>query len=179
MNGLVRAFLVTLLLTISACASVPMAPPEYDFAAKTFRPPPPDRAHVYVYRNESIGAAIKMDLRLDGYSVGTTVAKSFTLLPVRPGYHSLVSESENKSELPFYAQPGETLFVWQEVKMGLLYARTKLQLVSPAEGRAGVGECNLIASPPPSLPPPSSVRPVGPPPPAASPIAAPTAAPTS
>jgi hypothetical protein len=177
MNGLIRVCLATSLLTISACASVPMAPPEYDFAAKTFRPPPLDRAHVYVYRNESIGAAIKMDLHLDGYPAGTTVAKSFTLLPVRPGYHSLVSESENKSELPFYARPGETLFVWQEVKMGLLYARTKLQLVSSEERRAGVAECNLIAAPPPSLPPPPPppppVRPVAPPPPPAAPQAAP------
>jgi hypothetical protein len=139
-----------------------MAPAQYDQAAKSFAPPSPDRAHVYIYRNESMGAAVKMDLKLDGAPVGTTVAKSFALLPVRPGQHQLASEAENTSELPFVARPGEVISVWQEVKMGFLYARNKLQIVSPNVGRAGVSECNLIAYPPPPLP-------LLPPPPATAP----------
>jgi hypothetical protein len=118
---------------------------------------------VYVYRNESFGGAVKMDLFVDGFPAGATVAKAFTLVPVRPGPHKLVSKAENDSELLLLAQPGQNIFVWQEVKMGLLYARNKLQLVPPQQGQAGVLECNLIAAPPPQLPPlPPTAPPVQP-----------------
>jgi hypothetical protein len=155
MNVLSRAFLVAIALGISACASVPMAPAQYDTAAKAFTPPPPDRAHVYVYRNEGFGASVKMDLKLDGQPAGTTVAKTFALLPMLPGQHRLTSEAENTSELMLSVRPGEILFVWQEVKMGVLYARNKLQLVPTQTGSKGVLECNLIGMPPPPLPQPN------------------------
>ena len=185
MNSLVRAVLAAAILAGSACASVPMAPADFDSAAKAFAPPPPDRAHVYVYRNESFGGAVKMDLFMDGLPAGSTVSKTFALVPVRPGPHKFVSKAENDSELPLLAQPGQNIFVWQEVKMGFLYARNKLQLVSPQQGQAGVLECKLIGAPPPPLPallpaPPPPAPPaqpsVMPPPPAA---AAAPAAPTS
>jgi hypothetical protein len=179
MDPLHRVCLVAAVLSSAACASVPMAPTQLDRAAKTFRPPPADRAHVYIYRNESIGFAVSMDLRLDGVPVGTTVGRTFTLVPVRPGHHLLVSEAENTSKLPIYVGGGEMLFVWQEVKMGILYARNKLQVVSPAVGRAGVSECGLIAYPPPPLspplPPPPVARPQTPAPPS---VAAPVEVPT-
>jgi hypothetical protein len=136
-----------------------MAPEHLNLAAKSFTPPPPNLAHIYVYRNESIGAAVKMELKLNGFPAGKTVAKTFTLLPVLPGQHMLTSEAENTSMLPIQAMPGEVVFVWQEVKMGFLYARTALQRVSPAVGRAGVLECNLILSPALPPPPPPQVPP--------------------
>lgn len=75
----------------------------------------------------------------------------------------LAGEAENTFELAIYAHAGETIFVWQEVKMGLLYARNKLQLVSAAEGKAGVRECGLIDFLPPALPrPPSAIQPSAP-----------------
>jgi hypothetical protein len=168
MNCPLRIGLAAAILTISACASVPMAPKAWDLTAKGFPSPPLDRAHVYIYRNEFAGAAIKMELRLDGYPAGTTVSKTFTLLPVRPGNHVLTSEAENTAQLSFYAAPGATIFVWQEVKMGILLARSKLQLMSPEKGRAGVLECDLIAAPPPPVPP-LPPPPVLPPPPPAPP----------
>jgi hypothetical protein len=167
MNVVARLFVVAVAFGISACASVPMAPAQFDISAKAFTPPPPDRAHVYVYRNESMGAGVKMDLMLDGQQAGTTVAKTFALLPVRPGQHKLTSEAENTSELILAARPGEILFVWQEVKMGVLYARNKLQLVAPQVGTQGVLECNLIGAPPPPLAPPVFAPPPQPPPPPA------------
>ncbi|WP_168196438.1 hypothetical protein [Bdellovibrio sp. NC01] len=35
-------------------------------------------------------------------------------------------------------------YVWQEVKMGILWARTKLHKVDEAEGQAGVRQCSLV-----------------------------------
>ncbi len=168
---MLRAVLAAAILNVSACASVPMAPDNWDSTAKAFAPPPPDRAHVYVYRNESFGGAVKMDLFMDGLPAGTTVSKTFALVPVRPGPHKFVSKAENDSELPLIAQPGQNIFIWQEVKMGFLYARNKLQLVSPQQGQAGVLECKLIAAPPPQLPPllPAAPPPAAPPQPPAMP----------
>ena len=183
MNVLARLFVIAVAFGISACASVPMAPAQFDMGAKTFAPPPPDRAHIYVYRNESMGGAVKMELKLDGQPAGIMVAKTFALLPVRPGQHKLTSEAENTAELILAARPGEIIFVWLEVKMGILYARNKLQLVEPQVGAKGVLECNLIGAPPPPLPPPVFVpapQPYAPPAPLpATPVAAPPPPPAS
>jgi hypothetical protein len=91
-----------------------------------------------------MGGAVKMEIDLDGKQIGTTAAKTYLLLTVDPGKHTLVSHSEVDSNLVVDAQPGTNHFVWQEVKMGVLYARSKLQLVDEQTGKTGVGECQLI-----------------------------------
>jgi hypothetical protein len=127
----------------SGCASVPMASPERDSAAKSFSVKP-GKANIYVYRNESMGAAIRMTLALDDKLVGSTAAKTYVLLEVNPGKHTLISKAENDSTLTVSAAPGRNYFVWQEVKMGVFGARSALQLVDEATGKAGVAECKLI-----------------------------------
>lgn len=138
-------FAGALIVLLSGCASVPMASMERDNQAKTFAVKP-GLSNIYVYRNESMGAAIKMDVELDGKSIGQTVAKSYFALEVSPGKHTLVSKAENDSSLEVNAEAGKNNFVWQEVKMGLIIARTKLQLVDEATGMAGVAESKLINS---------------------------------
>jgi hypothetical protein len=133
--------LVTLL---SGCATVPMADTRLDATAKTFAAPA-GKAGVYIYRNENFGAAVKMDVFLDGKRLGDTVAKSYFYAEIEPGTHAVVGKSENDSEVRFHALAGKLYFIWQEVKMGLLYARNELKLVDDAVGRAGVMESNRIA----------------------------------
>lgn len=135
------ALLLTALL--SGCASVPMASVERDSAAKSFATKP-DKANIYVYRNESMGAAIKMPVALNGKLVGDTAAKTYMLLEVPPGNHTLVSKTETDSILSLTAAPGKNYFIWQEVKMGMFAARSSLQLVDEEVGKAGVAECKLI-----------------------------------
>jgi len=127
----------------SGCASVPMASPERDGAAKSFSVKP-GKANIYVYRNESIGAAIKMTLVMDGKLVGSTASKTYALLEVNPGKYTLLSKAENDSTLTVTAAAGRNYFVWQEVKMGVFGPRSALQLVDDATGKAGVAECKLI-----------------------------------
>jgi hypothetical protein len=133
-----------LALLAAGCASVPMAPPERDLEVKRFEVKP-GKANVYVFRDESIGAAVKMPVALDGKIIGTNVAKTFLFAEVEPGPHKLSSHAENTFDLDLAAAAGQNLFVWQEVKMGVLYARTKLQVVDEQRGRAGVSECKLAA----------------------------------
>ncbi|WP_321935390.1 DUF2846 domain-containing protein [Paraburkholderia sp. J8-2] len=130
------------LLVMGGCASVPMGDSAQDATLKTFHAPQ-EKAAVYVYRNESIGAAVKMDVSLDGKPIGKTASKTYLYEEVTPGHHQLISEAENNSTLDIDVVAGKNYYVWQEVKMGLLYARNKLQLVDDETGQAGVKESKL------------------------------------
>jgi hypothetical protein len=126
----------------SGCASVQMASPEQDTAAKSFAVKP-GMANIYVYRNETFGAALKMPVALDGRLIGDTASKTYLLLQVPPGPHTVLSKTENDSTVQVNADAGHNYFVWQEVKMGMFAARSELHLVDEATGKTGVVECNL------------------------------------
>jgi hypothetical protein len=146
MDNKTQLLLVALLAAtsiISGCASVPMASDQKDAEAKAFRVQP-GKSNIYVYRNESMGGAVKMEVDVDGKQAGTTAAKTYLVVSVNPGQHTLVSHAEGNNSLVVDTQSGKNHFVWQEVKMGVLYAGSKLQLVDEQTGKAGVGECKLI-----------------------------------
>ena len=138
-----RMFVAAVLASsLVGCASVPMGDAKQDAALKTFSVPA-DKAGVYIYRNESMGAAVKMDVEVDGKAIGQTAANTFLYKEVAPGKHTVSSKAENTDTIEIDAKPGTLTYVWQEVKMGLMYARTKLNLVGEAEGKKGVLETKL------------------------------------
>lgn len=130
-------------LLLSGCASVPMASKDEDAKAKTFSTAA-DKANVYIYRNENMGAAIKMPVLIDGRSVGDTAANTYILKALEPGKHTLVSKTENDATLDINTEAGKNYFIWQEVKMGAFAARSALHQVDEAKGKAGVKECELV-----------------------------------
>jgi uncharacterized protein YceK len=135
---------IAISLVLVGCASVPMGDSKQDVALKTFQVPA-DRAGIYVYRNESIGAAVKMDVIIDGTNIGETAAKTYFYREVAPGKHTVSSKAENTDTVELDLKPGTLAFIWQEVKMGILFARTKLNIVSEEDGKKGVLETNLAA----------------------------------
>jgi len=138
-----RMFVAAVLASsLVGCASVPMGDAKQDAALKTFSVPA-DKAGVYIYRNESMGAAVKMDVEVDGKAIGQTAANTYLYKEVAPGKHTVSSKAENTDTIEIDAKPGTLTYVWQEVKMGLMYARTKLNLVGEAEGKKGVLETKL------------------------------------
>ncbi len=134
-----------LVLLLLGCASVPLAPLDQDIKAKNFMPLP-NKASLYVYRNENFGAAIPMTVSLNGKALGQTAAKTYFRLNLPPGKYKIESYAENVSALLLTTEPGKNYFVWQEVKMGMWMARSLLQQTDEATGRAGVMESQLIAS---------------------------------
>ena len=138
---------VALILSFAlvGCASVQMSDPKLDASAKTFQVPA-DKAAIYVYRNESMGAAVKMDVIVDGKNIGETAAKTYFYKEVTPGKHTDSSKAESTDTIEVALKPGAPAVIWQEVKMGLMFARTKLHLVSEQEGKAGVLETTLAAT---------------------------------
>lgn len=129
-------------INLVGCASVNLGSPQADATAKQFVAPA-DKAGIYIYRNESMGAAVKMDVDLNGKPIGQTGAKTYLYKEVPAGKHSITSKAENDSTLEVDAKAGTLYYIWQEVKMGVLSARSKLQLVDEATGKAGVSESKL------------------------------------
>jgi hypothetical protein len=127
-----------------------MAPETTDLAAKSFAPPS-GQANLYVYRNESIGGGVKMTVDLDGSSLGNTGPETFLYTPIPEGTHTIVSQAEDASAVTIDAKPGANYFLWQEVKFGLVSARTELHAVDEVTGRQGVRECKMALTYAPKL----------------------------
>jgi hypothetical protein len=143
MNNFIAAVLVG--ASLVGCASVPMGDPQQDAALKTFSVAP-DEAGIFIYRNESTVAAVKMDVQLDGVPLGQTTSKTYLYSPVAPGRHTITSRAENTDTLEVEIKAGSLAYVWQEIKMGVASARTKLHLMNEAQGKQGVLATRLAKS---------------------------------
>lgn len=129
-------------VSLFGCATVNMGDARQDAAVKTFAAPA-GKAGLYIYRNETMGAAIKMNVAVDGQPIGQTAANTFLYKEVAPGKRTITSTAENTDTLEIDAKPGVLYYIWQEVKMGILGARSKLQLVDESNGKKGVLETKL------------------------------------
>ena len=145
MNNMKKLIGLILLFALMGCASVPMGDTKWDAYLKNFSSVP-DKAGLYVYRNELFGGAVKMDVELDGKPMGITVAKTYLYKELMPGKHTVASKAENSDSIELDAQPGKLYYIWQEAKMGILYARTKLHLVDEVMVQKGVNETKLAES---------------------------------
>lgn len=142
-------FLSTSLFFVG-CATVKKADPTLDGQAKQFKPEK-DNAVIYVYRNEFMGGAVRMDIGVNDQLLGALQMKNYMRIVVKPGKQRLSSHSENTDYIELTATPDKIYYVWQEAKMGVMYARTKLNIVDEATGRTGVNECSLVDHKQPSL----------------------------
>jgi len=129
-----------------ACAPAPVADAGDKPAAK--QPAPgPDAATVYVYRNEWLGAAVRMAVSVDGERVGITRGKTYLLLRLAPGQHAIYSQDQVRRSIALDVEAGKSYYVWQEVThnpLSFTY-RSRLKVVDEATGKAGLAECELSA----------------------------------
>ena len=155
-ESIMKKFSIAIIfVAITGCATLPMGDSKLDAALKAFKIDPdkagiyiyrmadPDKAGIAIYQNENIRGAIKMDVTVDGQSIGKTVSKTYLFKEVTPGKHTVSSSAENTDTLEVDVKQGTLVYIWQELKMGLNYARTELHLVSEDEGRKGVREASL------------------------------------
>ena len=146
MKKILWLFAAAILVMFTGCASVPMAPLNLDTKAKEFSPVP-NKASLYIYRNETFGAAIPMTVSVNGKILGQTAAHTYFHLDLIPGKYTIASHTENVSTLTLSTETEKNYFVWQEVKMGMWAARSHLQQVDEDTGSEGVKKSKLIASP--------------------------------
>ncbi len=125
---------------ISACASVPMSSPKDDAEAKNFSVPA-DLSRIYIYRNEILGAAIKVPVALDGKILGQTATKTYFSWDVKPGKHEVTCFASTNSSVNVDLKPGQATYIWQEMKMGLIVAGCALNIVDQETGQKAVQSC--------------------------------------
>jgi Protein of unknown function (DUF2846) len=145
MHAVRRIFSLALfaaLAILCGCATIDKAPESADKSAKQFSAVPGGSV-IYVYRNESLGAALSMPVTVNGKLAGTTGARSYLRLELPAGTHNLTSQGDG-SKLAVTTEPGKVYYVWQEVKMGVMSGGSKLQLVPEDVGKKGVMESALI-----------------------------------
>ena len=143
-NLLIAIILVSATI-LSGCATTTLAPQSADSDAKAFNATP-NKSTIYLYRNESFGAALTMDVYLDDKFQGYTAANSYFMWVVDPGEHVIKSVAEDTETVTLETEPNKLYFVWQEVKMGFVSGGNDLHIVSDEEGKNGVNECKLIDS---------------------------------
>ncbi|HEX9181137.1 MAG TPA: DUF2846 domain-containing protein [Burkholderiales bacterium] len=141
----VKILIVGFLAVLAGCASVPMASLQEDAGAKAFAPQD-GKANIYVYRNETLGAAIPVTVSLDGKVAGQTASQTYFLWTAEPGSHEITCHAENTDTLKLTTSPGKNYFVWQEMKMGMWMARCALSEKGEEEGRKAVQECKRAQS---------------------------------
>ena len=115
---------------------------QQDSIAKSLAPVP-NKAIVYIVRPTSFGFAIRMDINCDSTYIGTTGPKSYIYTVLSPGTYTFLSRSENKSFLEVSLEAGKIYYLEQEVKMGMIYARTKLKLADEEKGKKFLSKCQL------------------------------------
>jgi hypothetical protein len=135
--------LVLTALTAAGCASVPLANSKADKAAKSFAVKP-GLANIYIYRTESVGAAVEVAVMVDGVPLGRTAEKTFAVMQVHPGKHTITSRAEGDATLDIVAVANQNYFVQQELVPGFRRARSQLHLADETEGRRYVKKYRLI-----------------------------------
>jgi peptide subunit release factor 1 (eRF1) len=136
--------LLSIVVLLSSCASVPMASLKDDAKAKEFLNPANDKSGIYIYRNTFVGQALKKNVFIDRLLVGETANKVYFYKKITPGKHIISTESEfsdNKIEL--VTKGGINYFIEQYIKMGVFVGGANLKIISEAEGKKAVLECQL------------------------------------
>ena len=103
--------------------------------------PGADKALVYVLRPSGMGAAVKSWFFCDDEVLGVNRGSSYFFAQVDPGTHVFWSKSENVDAVELEVGAGKTYYIQQQVRMGALKARTKLEILDEDEGEQRLAKC--------------------------------------
>jgi len=102
------------------------------------------KATVYIIRNSSIGSLIRMGVECNDLKIGSTKAKQYVYTVLAPGNYTFVSKTpENKASLDLTLEAGKIYYIKQQVKMGIIAARTGLELMNEPDGKKALNDCKL------------------------------------
>ena len=134
--------LCAMMLALTGCASS-QSDPALDASLKTFQSAP-QKAGLYVYRNEMIDSGLKMEVKVDDESIGYTLGQTYLYRELKPGKYSITGIAANTDTLEVKLQPGTITYIWQDVRMSAPYAKNRLRQVSEYDGQKGVMETSLV-----------------------------------
>lgn len=104
---------------------------------------PADKALIYVLRPSMIGNKVQSKLAVDGDWKGTNRGDNYFYFTLDPGPHYFCSLAENHSVLKLEVATGKTYYLQQHVRMGLMKARNKLEVMDEEEGKAKLTKAHL------------------------------------
>ncbi len=139
------AFVVLASGILSGCATVPMADKEVSSKAKTFEAPPAGKAGLYIYRNSTLGGALKKDVRVNGKCIGETAPNMFFYELVNANEEQNIStESEfSPNDLKIKTEAGKNYFIRQYIKLGVFVGGAGLEQVSDSQGKADISGLSM------------------------------------
>jgi|SRR5689334_14525571 uncharacterized protein DUF2846 len=130
------------IMALAGC-SLPRTSADTDALAKLMRPVP-GKAVIYVFRNQEVSAPWRIELTLDGTSMGSTGANTYYRWSVEPGQHIIASHSQNHEGLVLNTEPDKIYYVWQDVSMGYFGPRARLQEVDRSTAEIALRSCHLL-----------------------------------
>jgi len=92
-------------------------------------------SRIYVLRPSSFGSAVKMSIYENDKLVGKLGPKSYLKWDITEEEIRLYSKSENKDILTIKPVLGKTYYIKQQVKMGIVIARTGLVEITEEEAK--------------------------------------------
>jgi hypothetical protein len=143
MRSLLACAMVIVVTLLAGCGNTPLAKPGADTLAKLMKPVP-DKAVIYVFRNEPDSAPWPIRVTLDGKDMGESRANTYFRWTVDPGEHMILSYTENVAGLLINTEPGRIYYVWQETKMGFFQPRSELKRMDRTTAEIALQSCYLL-----------------------------------
>ena len=134
-------------LALSGCASVNMANPEESAQAQEFRAPAEGMSGLYVYRDSTLGGALKKDIWVDGNCLGESAPHVFFFTQIPSGEHEISTESEfSPNKLLLTTEAGQNYFIRQYIKLGAFVGGANLEQVSEQQGKEAVAKLKMATN---------------------------------
>jgi len=100
------------------------------------------KCRIYVYRPTTFGYAVQIPITDSNNIVGKTGPNGYLCWERSPGTIIVEGRAENTSAVSINAQNGKAYYVLQDIRMGILSARTDLEIVEPARGKEEIINCS-------------------------------------
>ncbi|MBQ8706825.1 MAG: DUF2846 domain-containing protein [Succinivibrionaceae bacterium] len=129
----------------SGCANVAVQDASPEGYAKEFNPPPAGWAGLYLYRSCNIlSASFKKGLYIDGQYIGDSSRCRFFYRLVRPGEHTIQTESEfGENDVKLRVEEGRNYYVNQYLRPGILLLGAEVDLEDEKSAQEDIVEYSL------------------------------------
>ena len=140
LRNLFLFFMGTLIVSLSGCASVPMATSEQDAKAKDFSTLP-DKGSVFIFNNTTLETDAQL-VSVNGKIVGSTTANTYLRFNLIPGNYTINAYAGyGNPMIVLKVEPGTNYFVKED--FGIPFT---LEKRNETDGRKAVLESKLVAS---------------------------------
>lgn len=133
-----KLFVVLFFFALAGCASTKQY---VAFPDQTKTVDNPEKARVYVLRPEVLGCAISMSVRDQDTLIGRTGGQGYLCWEREPGKTVVTGSAENTSTVELILQKGQAYYIWQEVCMGFVIARNRMQEIPVERARTYLQQC--------------------------------------